>query len=375
MKSRKGTASSFMGFVKKEFLHIIRDRRSAAILFGMPIIQLLLFGYAIRNEINEVKIAVSDLSHDSVTRAIKSKLLSSGTFVLAGEPESPAAIAPLFAGGEIDEAIIFEPGFGVRLERDRRAEIQVITDGSDPNVSRIITGYTTAAVLDYLRESSFPLEGKRGVVAEPLMMFNPSLKSVYLFVPGLMAMILMLVSALMTSISITREKESGTMEVLLVSSLKPVQIILGKVVPYFILSFVNVVSIVAIASVVFDVPCRGSYFLLLMESLLFIMTALSLGIFISTMTNSQQVAMMISLGGLLLPTILLSGFIFPVESMPLPLQVISNIIPARWYLEIVRAIMLKGAGISILWQETLVLGVMIAVLVVASVRKFKERLQ
>ncbi len=364
-----------MGFVKKEFLHIIRDRRSAAILFGMPIIQLLLFGYAIRNEINEVKIAVSDLSHDSVTRAIKSKLLSSGTFVLAGEPESPAAIAPFFAGGEIDEAIIFEPGFGVRLERDRRAEIQVITDGSDPNVSRIVTGYTTAAVLDYLRESSFPLEGKRGVVAEPLMMFNPSLKSVYLFVPGLMAMILMLVSALMTSISITREKESGTMEVLLVSSLKPVQIILGKVVPYFILSFVNVVSIVAIASVVFDVPCRGSYFLLLMESLLFIMTALSLGIFISTMTNSQQVAMMISLGGLLLPTILLSGFIFPVESMPLPLQVISNIIPARWYLEIVRAIMLKGAGISILWQETLVLGVMIAVLVVASVRKFKERLQ
>lgn len=375
MKNRKGTASSFRGFVKKEFLHIFRDRRSAAILFGMPIIQLLLFGYAIRNEINEVKIAVSDLSHDSVTRAIKSKLLSSGTFVLAGEPESPAAIARLFAGGEIDEAIIFEPGFGVRLERDRRAEIQVITDGSDPNVSRIITGYTTAAVLDYLRQSSFPLEGKRGVVAEPLMMFNPSLKSVYLFVPGLMAMILMLVSALMTSISITREKESGTMEVLLVSSLKPVQIILGKVVPYFILSFVNVVSIVAIASVVFGVPCRGSYFLLLMESLLFIMTALSLGIFISTMTNSQQVAMMISLGGLLLPTILLSGFIFPVESMPLPLQVISNIIPARWYLEIVRAIMLKGAGISILWQETLVLVVMTGVLVAASVRKFKERLQ
>ncbi|ABB23941.1 ABC transporter permease [Pelodictyon luteolum] len=375
MKKRKGTASSFMGFVKKEFLHIFRDRRSAAILFGMPIIQLLLFGYAIRNEINEVKIAVSDLSHDSVTRGITNTLLSSGTFVLAGEPESPAAIARLFAGGGIDEAIVFEPGFGVRLERDRKAELQVITDGSDPNVSRIITGYTTAAVLDYLRQSSRPLEGERGVVAEPLMMFNPSLKSVYLFVPGLMAMILMLVSALMTSISITREKESGTMEVLLVSSLRPVQIILGKVVPYFILSFVNVVSIVAIASVVFGVPCRGSYLLLLMESLLFIMTALSLGIFISTMTNSQQVAMMISLGGLLLPTILLSGFIFPVESMPLPLQVISNIIPARWYLEIVRAIMLKGAGISILWQETLVLVVMTGVLVAASVRKFKERLQ
>jgi len=209
----------------------------------------------------------------------------------------------------------------------------------------------------------------------PLMMFNPGLKSVYLFVPGLMALILMLVSALMTSISITREKESGTMEVLLVSSLRPIQIIVGKVVPYFLLSFINVVSILVIASLVFGVPCRGSVVLLMAESLLFIITALSLGMFISTITGSQQVAMMISLGGLLLPTILLSGFIFPVASMPLPLQVISNVIPAKWYLIIVRAIMLKGASFAVLWQETLVLAVMTVVLIGASLRNFSERLQ
>jgi ABC-2 type transport system permease protein len=214
-----------------------------------------------------------------------------------------------------------------------------------------------------------------GVIPVPLMMFNPSLKSVYLFVPGLMALILMLVSALMTSISIAREKENGTMEILLVSSLRPFQIIIGKVVPYMLLAFINSLTVLALAFLVFGVPCRGSVVLLVLESLLFIMTALSLGILISTVTSSQQAAMMISLGGLLLPTILLSGFIFPVASMPLPLQVISNIIPARWYLVIVRAIMLKGADFSTLWQETLVLLFMTCMFVTLSIRKFSVRLQ
>jgi len=230
-------------------------------------------------------------------------------------------------------------------------------------------------VRDYLAEQADGSAQFGGVEAVPLMMFNPSLKSVYLFVPGLMAMILMLVSALMTSISITREKESGTMELLLVSSLRPVQIIVGKVVPYLLLSFVNVVTVVSLAYFVFGVPCRGSVVLLFAESLLFIMTALSLGIMISTITNSQQVAMMISLAGLLLPTVLLSGFIFPIHSMPWPLQAISHIIPARWYLVIVRGIMLKGAGIAVLWKETLILLVMTVLFMAASIRKFSERLQ
>lgn len=365
----------FIGFVRKEFYHIVRDRRTAAILFGMPILQLLLFGYAIRNEVSEVRTGIFDMSHDTVTEAITDKLFSSGTFIFSGNLQSEREIAPAFSSGRMNEVVVFEPDFARRLQKDGIARMQVVTDGSDPNVSRIVTGYTELVVRDYLADQRDGPAQFAGVEAVPVMMFNPSLKSVYLFVPGLMAMLLMLVSALMTSISITREKESGAMELLLVSSLRPAQIIVGKVVPYLLLSFINVVTVVALAFFVFGVPCRGSVALLFAESLLFIMTALSLGILISAITSSQQVAMMISLAGLLLPTVLLSGFIFPISSMPLPLQVISNIIPARWYLVIVRGIMLKGAGITELWRETLILLVMPLLFMVASVRKFSERLQ
>lgn len=364
----------FLGFVRKEFCHIFRDRRTAAILFGMPVLQLLLFGFAIRNEISEVKLGICDLSYDNVTRDITLKLLSSGTFVAVRNLRSPSEIGPAFAAAEMNEAVVFEPDFARRLQRDGSADLQVITDGSDPNVSRIVGGYTASVIQDYLGEQGGAMVPS-GVVAVSTMMFNPALKSVHLFVPGLMALILMLVSALMTSISITREKESGTMEVLLVSSLRPVQIIVGKVMPYLMLSFVNVLTVLALAFLVFGVPCRGSLALLLLESLLFTVTALSLGIFISTIASSQQAAMMISLGGLLLPTILLSGFIFPVASMPVPLKLFSNVIPAKWYLIIVRAIMLKGADFSYLWKETLVLVLMTGTFVAASIRKFSERLQ
>ncbi|NTU58700.1 MAG: ABC transporter permease [Chlorobiaceae bacterium] len=365
----------FIGFVRKEFFHIMRDRRTAAILFGMPILQLLLFGFAIRNEITEVRTGILDLSHDVVTQELTDKIFSSGTFVASGVLNNGKETGPAFASGKMNEVVVFESGFAGNLQRDGTAQMQVITDGSDPNVSRIITGYTESVVREFLVEKAESTGTAQGVEAVPVMMFNSALKSVYLFVPGLMAMILMLVSALMTSISITREKESGTMELLLVSSLKPVQVIIGKVVPYLLLSFVNVITVLALAFLVFGVPCRGSIALLLGESLLFIMTALSLGILISSITNSQQVAMMISLAGLLMPTVLLSGFIFPITSMPLPLQVISNIIPARWYLVIVRGIMLKGAGIGVLWQETLVLVFMSLLFMTVSVRKFSERLQ
>ncbi|NTU52904.1 MAG: ABC transporter permease [Chlorobiaceae bacterium] len=365
----------FLAFVRKEFVHIIRDRRTAVILFGMPILQLLLFGFAIRNEVSEVKTGILDRSHDSVTEALTDRLFSSGAFIYAGNLQSEKEIAPAFAAGRMNEVIVFEADFARRLQRDGVASMQVVTDGSDPNVSRIISGYTELVVRDYLADQTDGDLQVAGVEAVPLMMFNPSLKSVFLFVPGLMAMLLMLVSALMTSISITKEKESGTMELLLVSSLRPLQVIIGKVVPYLLLSFINVITVVGLAYFVFGVPCRGSVVLLFAESLLFILTALSLGILISSITSSQQVAMMISLAGLLLPTVLLSGFIFPVESMPLPLRVISNIIPARWYLVIVRGIMLKGAGIALLWKETLILLVMTFFFMAVSVRKFSERLQ
>ncbi|NTV46990.1 MAG: ABC transporter permease [Chlorobiales bacterium] len=366
---------SFRGFITKEFYHIFRDIRTAIILFGMPVIQLLLFGYAIRNEVEDVKVAVLDYSNDYVTKEITDKLFSTKYFVLVDNLKSREEIEPAFASGKINEAIVFEPNFAHRLLKEGSADVQVITDGSNPNLARIVLNYTTSVIQDYQR--SLALQTGQAVRIEPelKMLFNPELKSVYLFVPGLMALILMLVSALMTSISITKEKEFGTMEVLLVSSLRPFQIIIGKVVPYLLLAFINVVTIIILAQLVFGVPCRGSIVLLLLESTLFIITALSLGILISSIAESQQVAMMVSLAGLLLPTVLLSGFIFPVSSMPLPLQVISNIIPAKWYLIIVRSIMLKGVGFGYIWKETLVLVGMATVFILISVKKFKVRLQ
>ena len=207
------------------------------------------------------------------------------------------------------------------------------------------------------------------------MLYNAELKSVFNFVPGVMTVILMLVSAMMTSISITREKELGTMEVLLVSPLKPFQVIIGKVFPYVFLSIINAVVIVSMGYFIFGMPIRGSLFLLAFESILFIITALSLGILISTVSNSQQTAMMLSLMGLMLPVIILSGFIFPISSMPLPMQIMSNIIPAKWFIIIVKSIMLKGVGISYIIKETLILTLMTLIFIGLSIKNYKTRLE
>jgi ABC-2 type transport system permease protein len=213
------------------------------------------------------------------------------------------------------------------------------------------------------------------VEAKPRMIYNISLKGVYMFVPGLMAMILMLISTLMTSITITREKELGTMEPLLASPLKPREIILGKVTPYIILSLVNAVSIIVLGILVFKVPVIGSIPLLLAESLLYIALALSLGVFISSISKSQQIAMVISMIGLMLPTILLSGFIFPIENMPEVLQWFSSIMPARWFIVIIKNIMLKGTGFAFVWKETAILAGMTLFFIMAAVIRFKTRLE
>jgi ABC-2 type transport system permease protein len=256
--------------------------------------------------------------------------------------------------------------------------VQIVMDATDPNTARIMLSYTSSVVQDVqqglLREAGVALPGVR-IVPAVRMRFNPTLESVYLFVPGLMAFILMLVSTLMTSITITREKEVGTMEVLLVSPLRPTQIVVGKVVPYMALSFVNVLTILATARFVFGVPVRGNVTLLLAESLLFIIAALALGVLISARTQSQQTAMMISLAGLLLPTLLLSGFIFPISSMPAPLQWLSHLVPAKWYLFIAKGIMLKDVGLVYLWKETLVLVAMTAAFTALSVRNLNVRLE
>lgn len=354
----------FIAFVRKEFYHIVRDRRTAAILFGMPILQLLLFGYAIRNEISEVRTGILDYSHDVVTEALTDKLFSSGTFRYAGSLASEKEIPAAFASGKMNEVVVFEPGFAGRLQKDGVAHMQIVTDGSDPNVSRTVTGYTESVVRDYLSEQADGSAQFTGVEVVPVMMFNPSLKSVYLFVPGLMAMLLMLVSALMTSISITREKESGTMELLLVSSLRPAQIIVGKVVPFWIVGLV-------IARLGFHVPMLGSYGVIYFVAAIYLLVVLGMGLLISTVTESQQQAMFIAWFFMVIFT-LLSGLFTPIESMPHWAQNLTLFNPVRHFVDIMRRVMLKGAGIGDITTPLFMLAVQAIILLSFAVNRYRK---
>lgn len=367
--------NQFLGFVRKEFYHIFRDYRTLLILFGMPVVQLLIFGFALTNDIKNAEIAILDKSKDNITRQLTSKILSSGYFQLDENLESEDQIHTAFQKGKIKLVLIFEPGFGEKTERDGNASLQVLADASDPNVARILTNYVVGIVNvfqnEMLRDRKLPVE----ITPEVKMLYNAEMKSVFMFVPGVITVLLLLISAMMTSISIAREKEMGTMEVLLVSPLRPLQIIVGKVIPYVILAFGIAAIIVLLGYFVFGVPIRGSMIVLLIYSIIYIVLSLSLGIFISSVVNSQQIAMMISMVALLLPTIMLSGFIFPIENMPWPLQWLSNIIPARWFIIIIRGVMLKAIGFGVLWKETLILLGMIAFFIFLSVKKFKIRLE
>jgi ABC-2 type transport system permease protein len=366
----------FIGFLHKEFLHIFRDPRTMVIIFGLPIIQLLLFGKVINNDLQNSKIAILDQSHDNTTREITSKLLSSGYFILDQELMPGADVEDVFRKGKAKMVIDFEQNFEQNLERDGKANVQLLADASDPNTARILTNYASAIINDYIQKEKLQnIQLPYQINTEVRMLYNEGLKSVYMFVPGIMAMILMLISAMMTSISISREKEMGTMEVLLASPLKPIQIVLGKVTPYLLLSFINAVTIILIGTLVFGVPIKGSIVFLIAESFLFILMALSLGILISTIAPNQMVAMFVSVLMLMLPTILLSGFMFPIENMPWPLQILSNIMPPRWFIIIIKNIMLKGTGILYVWKETLILITMTFVFIGLSVKNFKIRLE
>lgn len=365
----------FIAFVKKESIHILRDYRTLIIIFGMPVIQIMLFGFAITNELNYAKIGILDNLKNMNSQKLVSKILSTGFFDLQTYFNSYSEIEPEFKQGKIKAAVIIGANSDGLVSENIKPNIHLILDSSEPNTANLILSYLSGIVGDFNAMSFSKSENYHNIFAETKMRFNPELKSSYMFVPGLMAVILMLVSALMTSISITKEKELGTMEILLVSPLKPLQIVLGKVIPYIILSFINSIIILVLGKFVFEVPVYGNLFLLLGECCLFIITALSLGIMISSATSSQMTAMMIALVALMMPTILLSGFIFPIDNMPYALQILTNIIPAKWFIIIIKNIMLKGAGLEFIWKETLILIGMTMFFIFISVIKFKDRLQ
>jgi len=364
----------FLAFIKKEFVHVIRDRRTLLILFGMPIMQILIFGFALSNEIKNSKIIIVDKADDVASRELISKIDASKYFEVSNERISESEIEPAFQKGKLKIVMVIPAQFNLDLHHSGVSQIQLIADASDPNTANLLVNYVSAIVKDYQSEISVPGIIPYRILPETRMLYNPQLKSAHNFVPGVMALVLMLVCVMMTAITIVREKETGTMEVLLVSPLRPWLVMVAKAVPYLVLSWVNVTTILILSVTVLNLPFNGSLLLLFAESTLFIITCLTLGIFISIMTNSQQVAMLISLMGMLLPTLLFSGFMFPLENMPEVLQWISNIIPARWYYVIVKDIMIKGLGFASLYKETLALVVITLFFFIISIKTFKQRL-
>jgi len=361
-------------FIKKEATHVLRDRRTLFILFGMPLVQVLIFGFALTNEISNTRLIVVDHAHDAASQQLITRIAASRYFDIEAQAADEAHIEAAFRAGKIRMAVVFPAGFHRQLLQQHHAQVQVIADASDPNTASLLTTYLSAIIRDYQSELNAASPLPYSIVPVTRMLYNPQLKAAHNFVPGVMALVLMLVCVMMTAVSIVREKETGTMEVLLVSPLRPVWIILAKAIPYLALSLLNLATILLLSVLVLDLPVRGSLLLLFAESTLFIITCLTFGIFISIKTSTQQVAMLISLMGMLLPTLLFSGFMFPVENMPVPLQVISNIVPAKWFYSIAKSIMIKGLGFGAVWKETCVLAGITLFFFIMSLKSFKIRL-
>lgn len=363
--------SALRGFVVKEVRHILRDRQTLAILLLVPLAQVVLFGYALRTDVRGVRTVFVDPSPDHATVALRGRFAATDVFQVVGTAPSTRRLASWFASGRADQAIVLEPGFAAALGRGEGARVLVITDAADPNSGSTMQAYATAVVQRYEREMR---GGAPGLVPVARMAFNPTLESVNLFIPGLIALVLTVVTALTSAISLSREKERGTLEVLLVSPLRGWQIIVGKVLPYLVLGFANVLTVLAAARFVFGVPVRGSVALLLAECTLYIVTSLALGVLIAAVTPSQRIAMTFALTALMMPTTILSGMVFPISSFPEWLQPVSNIVPGKWFILIARGIMLKGVGLEHLWRETLILAGMTAAFLAAAVRAFQVRL-
>lgn len=344
----------FKSFIIKEARHILRDKRTMLILFGMPVVMMLLFGFAISTDVRNVRTAVV-LSHvNHQTHKMVERLGANEYFDILYKVDNSAAAEQLIRHQKADMAIVF----------DRNNAIQVITDGADPNMAQMYANYATMI-----------LQSSDTSVMTQKLLFNPQMRSCYNFVPGIMGMLLMLICAMMTSISIVREKERGTMEVLLVSPIRPLMIIIAKAVPYLLLAFVILCTILLISKYLLLVPISGSLFWIFLVSCIYIIVALSLGLLISTVAKTQLVALLASAMMLLLPCILLSDMMFPVESMLDILQYISAIMPPRYYISAMRKLMIMGVGIDKVMHELMVLSLMAVVLLSAALLKFRSRLE
>ena len=349
----------FLSFVIKESRHILRDRRTMLILFGMPIVLMLLFGFAITNDVKNVRTVVVTSQMDHLTQAAVERLSASEYFNITAIVGTSREAEQLIRRQRADMAVIFGKDFA-----SKNGGLQFIVDASDPNMAQ---QWTTYAQQTMGNAASSILNLK--------MLYNPQMKSAYNFVPAIMGMLLMLICAMMTSISIVREKEKGTMEVLLVSPVRPLMIIVAKAVPYLVLAFIILVSILLMARFVLGVPLAGSIVWIFAVSGIYILLALSLGLLISNIATNQLMALLLSAMVLLVPIVMLSGMLFPIESMPTILQWISAIVPPRYYIEAMRKLMIMGVGISEVMREVIILSGMTIFLLAVSLAKFKTRLE
>lgn len=347
------------------------------ILLVMPIVMIILFGFAITTEVKDTQVAVYDPSKDVVTQHIRDMFQANKYFTIAEELSDPSQIDKVFKEGIINLVLVFSENFADNMIHTGEATVQLLADGTEPNQASMRVGYAQNILSAYQREL---VQGGSGgssfqVIPELKMLYNPQQKSEFNFVPGVIGMMLLLICAMMSSIAIVREKEMGTMEVLLASPLPPIYIIIAKAIPYFTISCVNLTTILLLSAFMLHIPIAGSLLCLVGIALCYILVALALGLLISTIVDSQLAAMLLSSLVLMIPTILLSGTIFPIESMPVWLQKVSAIVPARWFIDSVRKLMIQGVEIQYVGREFVILGGMVILLVAAALKKFKIRLE
>ena len=351
----------FLSFVIKESKHILRDKRTMLILFGMPVVMMLLFGFAISTDVRNVRLVVVTSQMDYRTQAAVETLAQSEYFTITQTVSTPQEAERLIRRQKADMSLIPYPTS--KTEGNGHIRWQMMVDGSDPNMAQQWTNYAQGV-----------LTNMQGSIVNTKLLYNPQMKSAYNFVPAIMGMLLMLICAMMTSISIVREKEKGTMEVLLVSPIRPLMVIIAKAVPYLVLAFGILITILLMSRYVLEVPLQGSLFWILAISTLYILLALSLGLLISNIAQTQLVALLLSAMVLLMPVVMLSGMMFPVESMPTVLQWVAAIVPPRYYIEAMRKLMIMGVGIDEVMKEVVILAIMTVLLLTIALKKFNQRL-
>lgn len=370
----------FLSFVRKEFLHILRDGRSLLILLVMPQVIILLLGYVVKNDVNNIRVAVLDKSHDIYTGQITRRLYANSRFVPSGNIHTEQEAAELFKNGKIDLVVVFGPQFADRIIHSADASIQILSDGSEPNQASVRMVYAQQVIAGFQRELArqLPQQASSGrqfnIRVDTQMLYNPQQRSEVNFVPGIVGVIILLICCMMTSIAIVRERESGTMEILLASPLPSIDVVLAKLVPYLLISIVDMVIILCMARYLMHVPVEGSLWLYAGVSVIYIFVALMLGLLISTLVNTQIAAMFISLL-MIVPAIYLSGMIFAVESMPQAAQVVFNVVPAKWFISASRKILIEGVELKYVTTEIYALLAEGLVFMLLAWKFFKTRLK